>query len=126
MKILECYPFPKLLPPVLLVEGFEAYDGVLGDVPGDLHKGIDYGCRRNGRYISFDVYSAHGGEAFKGISKTWGLFVVVRKVVRKDFRYDTIYSHLKFVDSVPFLPKNKKGRYIWPENLKKARKGYII
>ena len=61
-KIFKCWPFKLLTPPVQLVEGFEAYDGVLKDPAGTPHKGIDYVRWRDGSFISFEVFSMHEGE----------------------------------------------------------------
>ncbi len=111
-KILKCYPFIKEDPPVVLVEGFEAYDGVIGDQPGAPHKGIDF-VRQNkkGKYISFDVFSCHDGETFQGLSKSWGKFVSIRKRASKNKRMDTIYTHFKKVNSeIPFFSKDKEKK----------------
>jgi len=85
-KVLEYYPFELLNPSVELVEGFKAYDGILGDKKGDLHNGIDYARKdANGKFITFNVFSVHSGYVSQGISKTrkgingWGKFVVIQK-----------------------------------------------
>jgi len=130
-KVLEYYPFELLNPSVELVEGFKAYDGVLGDKKGDLHNGIDYARKdANGKFVTFNVFSTHKGHVFQGISKTrkgingWGKFVVVRKEINVfskkgnlNYRLDTIYAHLKEVAkirinnkelTIPFFPKTEK------------------
>lgn len=40
--ILQNYPFPQLTPAITIAEGFEAYDGNLGDKIGSFHWGIDF------------------------------------------------------------------------------------
>ena len=111
MKLLKCYPFAKLEPPVKLVEGFKAYDGVLGDKKGDLHRGIDYARQdKQGRFISFDVFSTHEGEAFQSLSKSWGKFVIVYKQTKKE-KFATVYAHLGQVNKdIPKLPKTKEQK----------------
>lgn len=107
-KILKNYPFEKLKPPVLLVEGFGAYNGVLRDEPGKPHNGIDYVRKKGDEFISFDVFSCHEGEAFQAISESWGKLVNVRLVV-DDVRFETICVHLdRLSPKIPFLPKDKK------------------
>lgn len=116
-KILKCYPFIKEDPPVVLVEGFEAYDGVIGDQPNTPHKGIDF-VRQNkkGRYVSFDIFSTQDGEAFQGLSKSWGKFVSISKVTMT-----TIYAHLREVNSkIPFFKRQKK------KNGLKIKAGYYL
>lgn len=94
-KVLINYPFEKLEPPVILVEGLGGYDGTIGDEPGGEHKGIDYVRKIDGEYVSFDVFTTNDGEAFWGISeKGLGHFVNLRKVVG-DKRIETIYVHLE-------------------------------
>lgn len=111
-RILTNYPFEKLEPPVVLVEGLGGYDGTIGDEPGGEHKGVDYVRRVDGKYVSFDVFAAHEGEAFWGISdKGWGYFVNLRKVVG-DVRFETIYVHLdpeSINSKIPQLPIPPNG-----------------
>lgn len=111
LKILKCYPFAFLNPPVRLVEGFAAYDGALGDKRGALHKGIDYARKdKKNRFISFDVFSTHNGEAFQGISKSWGKFVIITKKI-KNYKYRTVYAHLRVIDKkIPVLLKKEKNK----------------
>lgn len=109
-KILKNYPFEKLEPPVLLVEGFSAYNGVLRDEPGKPHNGIDYVRKKGDEFISFDIFSCHKGEAFQAISESWGNLVNVRKRVG-NIRFETIYIHLdKINPKIPFLSKDKKEK----------------
>lgn len=111
-KFLKCYPFALLNPAVKLVEGFAAYSGVLGDKPGDPHKGIDYARRdKSGRFISFDVFSAHDGEVFQGISKKgWGRFVVIYTETGKQM-FRTVYAHLRKINNeIPFHPEKDEPR----------------
>lgn len=126
MRILKYYPFAKLDPPIRLIEGFSAYDGNLGDEIGDPHKGIDYVWQVDGKYKSFDVFATHDGEAFRGLSKSWGKFVVVRKSIGKGLRYDSIYAHLRYIDpGIP--PLSSEGKQsIWPEDTKKTKVGEKI
>ena len=126
-KIFKCWPFKLLTPPVQLVEGFEAYDGVLKDPAGTPHKGIDYVRWRDGSFISFEVFSMHEGEAFQGVSKTWGRFVVVRRKLSKNLRYDTIYAHLdhRTPSNIPILP-GRPRHHKWPENYTKRPRGRRI
>lgn len=125
-KILEYYPFSLFEPPVVLIEGFLSYDGNLKDVPGDPHKGIDYVRKVDEKFISFDVFSSHDGEAFQGLSETWGKFVVIRKKISKNIRYDTIYAHLKKIDeTIPPLPR-KNNKDMWPERSPLKPKGNTI
>jgi hypothetical protein len=105
-KFLEKYPF--LDSRVKLVEGFSVYDGVIGDVPGKTHKGIDYVLVVDGSYSPFAVTSMHDGMAFHGTSETWGEFVVIYKTLGHK-RYNTIYAHLNKVNpNIPpqFLEKD--------------------
>jgi len=103
-KILQCYPFEKLNPPVVLVEGCKAYDGAIGDKPGKRHKGIDYIRKKGELFLSFDVFSSQDGKAFQGLSETWGKFVSVRQEIN-GIRLDTIYVHLDKVNpKIPVLP----------------------
>ena len=109
-KILKNYPFEKLKPPVLLVEGYKEYDGVIGDEPGKLHQGIDYVRRKGKEFLSFDVFSVHPGEAFQAVSESWGNLVNVRLKIG-NVRFETIYIHLdKINPKIPFLPKDKKAK----------------
>lgn len=127
MKILKCYPFKFniLYPPVLLVEGFKEYDGLLGDKPGDPHRGIDYArIDEKGRCLSFEVFSVHDGFVFQGISKRgWGRYVIIYKLVGKYLRYATVYAHLRKIDEkIPIHPEEgepktkglpvKEGRFL--------------
>lgn len=108
LKFLQSYPFKKLNPPVTLVEGCKEYDGVIGDPPGAKHNGIDYVRKKGKRYLSFNIFASDDGEAFQGVSKTWGNFVNVRKMIG-GFRFETIYVHLDKVNpKIVFLPKDKK------------------
>lgn len=103
-KILQNYPFEKLNPPVILVEGCKAYDGAIGDEPGKPHKGIDFVRKKGKQYLSFDVFSSQDGKAFQGLSETWGKFVSVRQEIN-EIRLDTIYVHLDEVNpKIPVLP----------------------
>ncbi len=111
-KLLKCYPFARLNPEVELVEGFLAYDGVLGDEKSKTHKGIDYArFNEEGGCIGFDVFSAHDGEVFQGTSKRgWGRFVLISKAVGKK-KFRTVYAHLGNIDKeIPFLPKEGEKR----------------
>ncbi len=107
MKVLKCYPFKLVDPVVRLVEGFKAYDGVLGDEPGKPHRGIDYArIDEKGKCLSFEVFNTHDGEVFQGRSKSWGRFVIIYKLVRKYQRFATVYAHLRDIDKkIPLLPK---------------------
>jgi murein DD-endopeptidase MepM/ murein hydrolase activator NlpD len=111
MKLLKCYPFIEQEPAVRLVEGFKAYDGVLGDEKGGTHKGIDYARQDSqGRFVSFEVFSTHDGEAFQDLSKSWGKFVIIYKQIKKE-KFATVYAHLRQVSkNVPNLPKTKKQK----------------
>lgn len=107
MKILKCYPFKLVSPVIGLVEGFKEYDGVLGDKPGESHKGIDYArIDDKGRCLSFEVFNTHDGEVFQGQSKSWGKFVIIYKLVGKYKRFATVYAHFRDIDDkIPLLPK---------------------
>ena len=98
-KFLRCYPFSD--PGVRLVEGFSTYDGNLGDTPGSSHKGIDYVLRKGGRFAGFDVFAMHDGDAYQGISKSWGKFVALRVVAGRTV-FTTVYAHLRLV--APHIP----------------------
>lgn len=91
---LKNLPFEKLEPAVALVEGFSAYEGILGDTPGDVHRGIDYARMAGDKFLPFDIFSMHDGTAMQGESKTWGNFVIVRYEQSPTLRYYTIYAHL--------------------------------
>lgn len=107
-KIFKNYPFEKLEPPVELIEGCREYDGTIGDGPGKSHNGIDYVRRKGKKFLSFDVFSCHEGEAFQAVSESWGKLVNVRQKVG-NIRFETIYVHLDRVSpKIPFLPKDKK------------------
>jgi len=114
-KFLKCYPFKDQR--IKLVEGFRAYDGYLGDKKGAVHKGIDYVLElEKGRFITFDVFSAHDGEVFQSWSKRgWGKFVVIYKKIKKR-RFITIYAHLAIVHpQIPSLNqriKDKKENFV--------------
>lgn len=124
MKILECYPFKLTDPTVELIEGFSEYDGNLKDKPGDLHNGIDYVRRKGDKFVSFEVYSCHDGETHQGLSKTWGKFVTIKKMISKNLRYYTIYAHLSKVNpNIPLLPENKDRER--PKGLK-VRSGFLL
>jgi len=105
-KILKCYPFALLDPPIRLVEGFKSYNGVLDDEAGKEHKGIDYvRIDEKGKYLTFDVFSTHDGNIFQGKSETWGNFVKVCKEIGKH-RFETIYAHLEDIPKeFPILSK---------------------
>ena len=123
-KFLENYPFSDSR--VKLVEGFSAYDGVIGDTPGELHKGIDYVLVVNDVYLPFAVTSMHDGMAFHGTSETWGEFVIIYKTISNK-RYSTIYAHLDAVSSkIPrqFLEEN--GKRFLNENGLTMRAGEFI
>jgi hypothetical protein len=112
--VLQNYPFPQLTPAVTIAEGFEAYDGNLGDKVGGFHWSIDYVQKDGDNYLSFPVYSMHDGIAFQGYGKTWGKFVVVRKRdLIKQIGYNTLYSHLDNIPkNIPFMNSdidNSKG-----------------
>lgn len=94
-KFLVRYPFSD--PRVRLVEGFLAYDGAIGDEPGTPHKAIDYVLGEAGTYRSFEVYAMHAGEAFRGVSESWGSFVVIYLAI-ENIRYATVYAHLDQID----------------------------
>lgn len=109
-KLLVCYPFSD--PRVELVEGFSVYDGTIGDEPGMPHKGIDYVLRQGDTCVPFPVYAMHDGEAFQGVSDSWGTFVIVYVVIG-DTRYGTVYAHLDAIDGgiAPyFLDAAKKDK----------------
>jgi murein DD-endopeptidase MepM/ murein hydrolase activator NlpD len=108
-KILQNYPFAKLDPPIILVEGCKEYDGVIGDPPGVMHKGIDYVRKKKDEYLPFEVFAAHDGEAFWSISERgWGIFASVRLVIG-DYRLETFYVHLdKVNEKLVRLPEDKK------------------
>ena len=95
-KILSRYPFSDSR--IQLVEGFSAYDGVIGDEPGATHKGIDYVLLIDGEYRSFDVFSMCEGTAFRGTSESWGEFVIVH-LLSNEIRYSVVYAHLSEVES---------------------------
>ena len=98
------YPFPLMSPEVTIAEGFDSYDGNLGDLPGDLHWGIDYVQNDNGKFLSFPVYSAHDGIAFQGFGRMWGSFVVIRKRDNFGRGFNTLYSHLENVpNTIPYM-----------------------
>lgn len=97
VKFLERYPFKQLSPAVELVEGFSVYDGVLGDMPGAPHRGIDYVQKKGQQFVPFDVYSMHEGVAWRGIGTTWGNYVMIEKIASSRLRYYTIYAHLSDV-----------------------------
>ncbi len=94
-KLLERYPFSDHR--IQLIEGFATYDGALGDMPDTPHKGIDYILNLNSTYHSFDVYAMHPGTAFRGVSKSWGNFVIIHRAF-EDRRYSTVYAHLETID----------------------------
>lgn len=97
MKKLLCrYPFSDK--DVRLVEGFSAYDGVLGDEPGTPHRGIDYVLKNEESFVTFDVHAMHDGMAFQGKSESWGNFVIIHAEPTDGFRYSTVYAHL---DDIP-------------------------
>ncbi len=113
-KFLERYPFSGSC--IQLVEGFSAYDGVIGDTPGTPHKGIDYVLRIDGSYQSFDVYSMHAGMAFQGISESWGNFVIIHTII-KQVRWSSVYAHLSDVDpSIAPVFVEKDGQRITNES----------
>lgn len=91
-KFLQSYPFTD--PKILLVEGFSAYDGVLGDQIGAPHKGIDYTLKIDDTCIPFEVHAMHDGIAFQGKSASWGTFVIIHTGSAKGIRLSTIYAHL--------------------------------
>jgi murein DD-endopeptidase MepM/ murein hydrolase activator NlpD len=107
-KFLQSYPFSD--PRVRIAEGFSAYDGNLGDPAGALHRGIDYVLKENGRYLPFDVFAMHDGKAYRGISPTWGAFVVIQYIFQQgEVRFDTVYAHLDAVDKdIPMFEDNGK------------------
>jgi murein DD-endopeptidase MepM/ murein hydrolase activator NlpD len=108
-KILVCYPFTH--PEILLIEGFSAYDGNLGDEIDAPHKGIDYVMKRADQYLSFEVFSMHDGFAHQGLSETWGRFVIVACHPYDKKLYQTVYAHLDDIDAVIPLhaPKEAQG-----------------
>lgn len=110
------YPFTLLSPEITIAEGFDSYDGNLGDLPGDLHWGIDYVQNDNGKFLSFPVYSAHDGIAFQGFGKMWGSFVVIRKRDSFGKGFNTLYSHLENVPkNIPYMNSDfnsSKGIYV--------------
>lgn len=91
-KLLQNYPFSNLQ--IRLVEGFSAYDGVLGDQVGAPHKGIDYILKGDDAFIPFDVHAMHDGMAFQGKSDSWGTFVIIYAASAEGIRLSTIYAHL--------------------------------
>ncbi|MSR73326.1 M23 family metallopeptidase [Candidatus Parcubacteria bacterium] len=107
--VLLNYPFPLLSPSITVAEGFESYDGNLGDIPEAPHWAIDYVQKSGDKFLSFPVFSAHDGVVFQGFGKTWGKFVVVRKrgdlsASRRMQGYNTLYSHLDNIpESIPFM-----------------------
>lgn len=116
MKILKCYPFKDKR--IRLVEGFKVYDGYLGDKKGVAHKGIDYVLEsEEGRFTTFDVFSAHDGEVFQGRSKRgWGRFVIIYKELKKR-RFVTVYAHLAMVH--PQIPS-------FSQRIKDKKEGFVI
>lgn len=128
-KFLECYPFADRR--VRLVEGFAAYDGVLGDTPGDPHRGIDFilpegdgisfengvrlteGAKINSnglRTLGFEVFSMHAGSAYQASSTTWGRFVAVTSHPHqeKSSMFRVIFAHLASInEAIPQLPINE-------------------
>ncbi|MFH0873836.1 MAG: hypothetical protein V1846_03280 [Candidatus Komeilibacteria bacterium] len=136
-KFLECYPFSN--PRVRLVEGFPVYDGVLGDPPGEIHRGIDYvlpvgkglsfadgvqlapGSHFNTqglRALGFEVFGMHAGTAYQGTSSSWGRFVAVTSEPRRGQTtvYRTIYAHLATVNkAIPHLPADEADRWQFKE-----------
>ena len=124
-RFLECYPFADRR--VRLVEGFAAYDGVLGDPPDTPHRGIDYvlpegerisftdgvrlapgaGFNTNGlRALGFEVFSMHPGLAYRGSSDSWGKFVAVTTQPRPSHAAicRSIYAHLASInETIPQL-----------------------
>ena len=95
-KILQRYPFSDSR--IRLVEGFSAYDGVIGDEPGALHKGIDYVLQVDEEYRAFDVLSMCEGVAFRGTSESWGEFVIVHFPFNGAL-FSVVYAHLSEVES---------------------------
>ncbi|MBI3114895.1 MAG: hypothetical protein HYZ09_00155 [Candidatus Kerfeldbacteria bacterium] len=109
-RFLVCYPFRDER--IRLVEGFAAYDGVLGDLRGDPHKGIDYVLPHGGRFRSFDVCSMHRGAAVQGRSRTWGRYVLVYAKVGGAY-VRTVSAHLRTVAAaIPLTPKNPPAGWI--------------
>ncbi len=77
------------------------------DTPEDRHWGIDYVRKEDESFLTFPIFSTHEGIAFKGDSKSWGKFVVIRKITKDNKGYNTLYSHL---DNVPdYIPYMNKG-----------------
>lgn len=111
MKILKSYPFERLSPSVELVETFGGYVGRLGDDPKKPHRGSDYVWKNQlGVFAPFEVFSAHDGTAFQGVSNSWGNFVRIYKDVGKHI-IATVYAHLKDIPKdIPILPKTKTER----------------
>lgn len=109
IKLLKCYPFPRLKPAVALIEGFAAYDGHLGDEVGKVHKGIDY-VRRAGkeRFLPFTVHATHDGEAWQGVSNSWGKFAAIRFRYSSVLQFWTVHAHLeKLFLALPAIPPGK-------------------
>jgi murein DD-endopeptidase MepM/ murein hydrolase activator NlpD len=111
-KLLHIYPFSDEY--VRLVEGFAAYDGTLGDPPGAPHRGIDYVLERNGDYLPFDIFAMHDGRAYRGMSQSWGSFVVIQHEIPRDqVRFDTVYAHLDELDErIPVLDDKREHQSI--------------
>lgn len=109
MRFLKCYPFSH--PHVVLVEGFESYDGTLGDPVGEPHKGVDYVRFWRGKPCPFDVFTMHAGIAWRGTSDTWGTFVIVHLVSENQkTRWSTIYAHLDYVrKEIPLLSERERS-----------------
>ena len=95
IKFLECYPFKHI--GLKIAEGFSAYDGNLGDMAGESHFGIDYVLKKNGEFISFEVYSMFEGALSFGVSASLGKFFTISRQIG-DFRYDLIYAHLDHIN----------------------------
>lgn len=114
-KILKCYPFKDVA--VELIEGFEAYDGNIGDEPGKPHKGIDYVLRKGDKFVGFEVFCMHDGEALQGVSKSWGNYVIVHSKASRGKIVATVYAHLRIIhQALPQMPE--KGSKIKPKGLK--------
>ncbi|MEK9156981.1 MAG: M23 family metallopeptidase [Patescibacteria group bacterium] len=123
-KFLENYPFSDSR--VKLVEGFSAYDGVIGDTPGEAHKGIDYVLILDDAYLPFAVASMHDGMAFHGTSDTWGKFVIIYKTMDRK-HYNTIYAHLDEVSSnIPLQFLGKDGKRVLNEDGFTIRAGEFL
>lgn len=114
VQLLTHYPFKDI--GIELIEGFSVYDGHLLDTPNTPHKGIDYVLRKNNEFESFDVFAMHYGQAYQGLSNTWGAFVCIHYPdALENHRYSTIYAHLKAIPKhIPFLNPNHQ---ITPENI---------